>query len=93
MSIQTLPAATTSRVVDASSKSYSSSSKFAWYVSVVSLFAGRDLSKVSQISAISGGRMNIAAVNLDGNNLSTLHGIKQFPALVQVAVHNVDPHD
>ena len=46
----------------------------------------RGLSKVSQISSISGGRLNVAAVNLDGNNLSTLHGIKHFPALIQVPV-------
>ena len=39
---------------------------------------------MSQISTISRERVNVAAINLDGNNLSTLHGIKQFPSLVQV---------
>ena len=41
---------------------------------------------MSQVSTIKRERVHIVALNLDGNKLSTLHGIKQFPSLIQVSL-------
>lgn len=47
-------------------------------------FADQRLSKVSRVTC-SAPRSEVAVLNVDGNNLSTLMGVESYTALIQVS--------
>lgn len=71
------------RVVDASSKPVASQLATKAFLKFSHL-ADQRLSKISRVSC-PGPRNEVAVLNVDGNNLSTLGGVEAYARLIQVA--------